>query len=204
MGWEADFLLYIQENIRSDLLNPFMTVFTHSGDYGIFMIVLATGLLIMPRTRKIGMIAGISIALESLLNNVLIKNIVARTRPYDDVDGLINLIERQPDYSFPSGHTGSAFAVMGAILVIAMLGLPVVAKTGELSHSKMSLTYKLVSVLAMMYAFILAFSRLYVGVHYPTDVIGGIILGMLTSFIAYMIFFAGFKFFAKRAEKKKN
>ena len=188
MGWEADLLLYIQNNIRSDLLNPFMTLLTHTGDYGVLMIALAIGLVIIPRTRRIGAIAGISLAIEALLNNLLIKNIVARTRPYDEIDGLVNLIERQKDFSFPSGHTGSAFAVMGAILFIAILGLPIAAKNGDLSRSKMSTAYKIVAVLAIIYAAALAFSRLYVGVHYPTDVLGGIILGLATSIIAYFIY----------------
>ena len=199
MGWEADFLLYIQDHIRSDLLNPFMTLFTHSGDYGIFLIVIAAGLLIIPRTRRTGIIAAVSIALESLLNNVLIKNIVARARPYETIDGLVNLIEKQPDYSFPSGHTGSAFAVMGAILVIALLGLPVIEKKGELTHLKMSVRYRIAAVIAIAYAALLAFSRLYVGVHYPTDVIGGIVLGIATSFIAYY----GYRFVIRKYAEKK-
>ncbi len=201
MGWEADFLLYIQENIRSDLLNPFMTVFTHSGDYGILVIALALVLIILPRTRRIGVIAAISIAIEALLNNVIIKNAVARTRPYEAIDGLVNIIEKQKDYSFPSGHTGSAFAVMGAILLIALLGLPVIAKTGKLSSSKMSLTFKLCAVLAIIYAALLGFSRLYVGVHYPTDVIGGIILGLGTSIAAYFIYMLAIKAWSQNANK---
>ena len=188
MGWEADLLLYIQNNIRSDLLNPFMTLLTHTGDYGALMIALAVVLVLIPRTRRIGVIAGISLAIEALLTNLLIKNIVARTRPYDEIDGLVNLIERQKDFSFPSGHTGSAFAVMGAILFIAILGLPIAAKNGDLSRSKMSTAYKIVAVLAIIYAAALAFSRLYVGVHYPTDVLGGIILGLATSIIAYFVY----------------
>lgn len=204
MGWEADFLLYIQENIRSDLLTPFMTVFTHSGDYGILVIALALALIIIPRTRHIGVISAISIAIEALLTNLIIKNAVARTRPYEAVDGLVNLIEKQKDYSFPSGHTGSAFAVMGAIFLIALLGLPVIAKTGELSNSKMSLTYKLCAVLAIIYAALLGFSRLYVGVHYPTDVIGGIILGFGTSIAAYFIYRIAIKAWSQRSGKNST
>ena len=201
MGWEAAFLLYIQENIRSDLLNPFMTVFTHSGDYGILVIALALVLIALPRTRRIGVIAAISIAIEALLNNVIIKNAVARTRPYEAINGLVNIIEKQKDYSFPSGHTGSAFAVMGAILLVALLGLPVIAKTGKLSSSKMSLTFKLCAVLAIVYAALLGFSRLYVGVHYPTDVIGGIILGLGTSIAAYFIYMLAIKAWSQKANK---
>ena len=188
MGWEADLLLYIQENIRSDLLNPVMTAITHSGDYGILMIVFLIVLVILPRTRRFGVIAAISLSIESLINNLLLKNIVARTRPYDEIDGLINMVGRQKDFSFPSGHTGSAFAVMGAILLIAIFGLPIVTKTGELSNAKTSTAYKIASVVAIIYAVFLGFSRLYVGVHYPTDVIGGIILGLATSVIAYFIY----------------
>ena len=203
MGWEADLLLYIQNNIRSDLLNPFMTLLTHTGDYGILVIVLAVVLVLIPRTRRIGVIAGISLAIEALLTNLLIKNIVARTRPYDEIDGLVNMIERQKDFSFPSGHTGSAFAVMGAILFIAILGLPIAAKNGDLSRSKMSTAYKIVAVLAIIYAAALAFSRLYVGVHYPTDVLGGIILGLATSIIAYFIYrFVIRKLALRKANKK--
>ena len=196
MGWEADILLYIQEHIRSDFFNPVMTVFTHTGDYGIFVMALAAVLLILPRTRKTGIIAATSIALEALLTNVLIKNLVARTRPYDAIEGLENLIEKQKDFSFPSGHTGSAFAVMGAIFLVAVLGLPAIAKTGEFKRIKTSRTFKI-------WAVILGFSRLYVGVHYPTDVIGGLLLGVATSFIAYFLFRAGLKiYFNKKAKKE--
>lgn len=188
MCWEADFLLYIQDHIRSDLWNPFMTFITHTGDHGLFMVVLVIGLMIIPISRKTGFIAAISLAIEAILNNLLIKNIVARTRPYEAIDGLVNLIEKQKDYSFPSGHTGATFAVMGVILFIAVMGIPVVKKSGELSRSKTKLPYKLCAVIATIYAVLIAFSRLYVGVHYPTDVIGGFILGTGTSIASYYIF----------------
>ena len=196
MDWEASFLLYIQEHIRTDFINPFMTALTHTGDYGIFLIALAVLLLIIPKTRRIGLIAGISIAIEALLTNVFIKNAVARTRPYEAIDGLVNLIEKQKDYSFPSGHSGAAFAVMGAIL-----GLPVAEKSGKITRSKMSTAYKIVAVIAIIYAIALAFSRLYVGVHYPTDVLGGILLGIATSFASYFIYRAILKVYA---QKKAN
>ena len=187
MSWDAGFLLYIQEYIRSDFLNPIMKVLTHSGDKGILLIVLILALLIIPRTRAIGIMSTISIAIEALLNNVLLKNIIARTRPYDEIEGLINLVGKQSDYSFPSGHTGAAFAVAGAMLVVALFGLPMIEKSGEISRKDPSLSFKLISVLLIMYATLLAFSRMYVGVHYPTDVLCGLLLGLGTSAMAYLI-----------------
>lgn len=188
MSWDAGFLLYIQEYIRSDFLNPIMKVLTHSGDKGILLIVLILAFLIIPRTRAIGIMSTISIVIEALLNNVLLKNLIARTRPYDEIEGLINLVGRQSDYSFPSGHTGAAFAVAGAMLVVALFGLPMIEKTGEFKREDPSLTFKLVSVILIMYATLLAFSRMYVGVHYPTDVLCGLLLGLGTSAVAYLIY----------------
>lgn len=204
MSWDAGFLLYIQEYIRSDFLNPIMKVLTHSGDKGILLIVLILALLIIPRTRAIGIMSTISIAIEALLNNVLLKNIIARTRPYDEIEGLINLVGKQSDYSFPSGHTGAAFAVAGAMLVVALFGLPMIEKSGEISRKDPSLSFKLISVLLIMYATLLAFSRMYVGVHYPTDVLCGLLLGLGTSAIAYLIYqMAIKKIHDKKAIKKE-
>ena len=188
MSWDAGFLLYIQEYIRSDFLDPIMKVLTHSGDKGILLIVLILAFLIIPRTRAIGIMSTISIAIEALLNNVLLKNLIARTRPYDEIEGLINLVGRQSDYSFPSGHTGAAFAVAGAMLVVALFGLPMIEKSGEFKREDPSLTFKLISVILIMYATLLAFSRMYVGVHYPTDVLCGLLLGLGTSAAAYLIY----------------
>ena len=199
MSWDAGFLLYIQEYIRSDFLNPIMKVLTHSGDKGILLIVLILAFLIIPRTRAIGIMSTISIAIEALLNNVLLKNLIARTRPYDEIEGLINLVGRQSDYSFPSGHTGAAFAVAGAMLVVALFGLPMIEKTGEFKREDLSLTFKLISVILIMYATLLAFSRMYVGVHYPTDVLCGLLLGLGTSAVAYLIYQVAIK---KIHEKK--
>ena len=188
MSWDAGFLLYIQEYIRLDFLNPIMKVLTHSGDKGILLIVLILAFLIIPRTRAIGIMSTISIVIEALLNNVLLKNLIARTRPYDEIEGLVNLVGKQSDYSFPSGHTGAAFAVAGAMLVVALFGLPMIEKTGEFKREDPSLTFKLISVILIMYATLLAFSRMYVGVHYPTDVLCGLLLGLGTSAVAYLIY----------------
>ena len=204
MGWDAGFLLYIQEYIRSDFLNPIMKVLTHSGDKGILLIVLILVLMIIPKTRAIGIMSTISIAIEALLNNVLLKNIIARTRPYDEIEGLVNLVGRQSDYSFPSGHTGAAFAVAGAMLVVALFGLPIIEKTGEIRREDASLTFKLVSVLLIMYATLLAFSRMYVGVHYPTDVLCGLLLGLGTSAMAYLIYQTAIKKIHDREAIKKE
>jgi undecaprenyl-diphosphatase len=201
MGWDAGFLLYIQEYIRSDYLNPIMKVLTHSGDKGILLIVLILALLFIPRTRAIGIMSTISIAIEALLNNVLLKNLIARTRPYDEIEGLVNLVGKQSDYSFPSGHTGAAFAVAGAMLVVALFGLPMIAKTGEFKREDPSLSFKLVSVLLIMYATLLAFSRMYVGVHYPTDVLCGLLLGLGTSAMAYLIYQVAIKKIHERKAK---
>lgn len=204
MGWDAGFLLYIQEYIRSDFLNPIMKVLTHSGDKGILLIVLILALLFIPRTRAIGIMSTISIAIEALLNNVLLKNLIARTRPYDEIEGLVNLVGKQSDYSFPSGHTGAAFAVAGAMLVVALFGLPMIAKTGEFKREDPSLSFKLVSVLLIMYATLLAFSRMYVGVHYPTDVLCGLLLGLGTSAVAYLIYQVAIKKIHERKAKVKE
>ena len=201
MGWDAGILLYIQEYIRSDYLNPIMKVLTHSGDKGILLIVLILALLFIPRTRAIGIMSTISIAIEALLNNVLLKNLIARTRPYDEIEGLVNLVGKQSDYSFPSGHTGAAFAVAGAMLVVALFGLPMIAKTGEFKREDPSLSFKLVSVLLIMYATLLAFSRMYVGVHYPTDVLCGLLLGLGTSAMAYLIYQVAIKKIHERKAK---
>ena len=204
MSWDAGFLLYIQEYIRSDFLNPIMKVLTHSGDKGILLIVLILAFLIIPRTRAIGIMSTISIVIEALLNNVLLKNLIARTRPYDEIEGLVNLVGKQSDYSFPSGHTGAAFAVAGAMLVVALFGLPMIEKTGEFKREDPSLTFKLISVILIMYATLLAFSRMYVGVHYPTDVLCGLLLGLGTSAVAYLIYQVAIKKIHERKAKVKE
>ena len=202
MGWDAGFLLYLQENIRSDVLNPVMKFITHTGDKGIALIALVIILLLIPKMRQVGIIAAVSIAFEAIITNLFIKNIVARTRPYDSVDGLVCLIGKQKDYSFPSGHSGAAFAVAGVLIVIALLGLPAMAEEGKITRTKMTLAYKLFAVLMIIYAVVLAFSRMYVGVHYPTDILGGTLLGVATSFIAYFAYHVTIRKISVRKTRK--
>ena len=204
MDPDSGILIFIQENIRSDLLTPFMTFITHTCDYGLIWIIISIFLLLIPKSRRIGIIAGSSIALEALITNLIIKNYVARTRPYEVIDGLINLIEKQKDYSFPSGHSGASFAVAGVLIMVALLGLPAAEAKGRLSRSKTSSGYKIFAALMLLYATIIAFSRLYVGVHYPTDVLGGVLLGIGTSILAYFVYQQIIKTVSKRKAEKEE
>lgn len=162
IDWEGPVLLWIQEHMRNDFLTPVLTFLTHLGDHGYFWIALTILFLLLKKTRKVGGLMTCSLLLNTLVNNVLLKNLVARTRPYEVVDGLHRIIEAQSDYSFPSGHTGVICGGRRRISHVSEeIGVPVLA-----------------------FAFVIAFSRLYVGVHFPTDVLGGALIGAV---IAYLV-----------------
>ena len=171
MPWDGQFLLFLQDNVRNDVLTPIMTVITRLGDKGIFWILTAVILLCFKKTRPLGIMAGMALACSVIINNAILKNLVARPRPYlpENVggQGLKLLIEEQHDWSFPSGHSGASFAAAVVYLVKGpkKLGIP-----------------------SIILAALIAFSRLYVGVHYPTDVICGIITGTFCAIISVMIF----------------
>ncbi len=160
---DGNVLLYIQEYIRQDWMTPFWKFITSLGNSGWFWIALSILLIIPKSTRKVGITALLSLIIGALITNVALKNLVARTRPYEVVDGLKLIIERQHDYSFPSGHTCASFA---AALVFYRMG------TGKWG------------IPAVILASLIAFSRLYVGVHYPSDVLGGLLIGIFAAWAA--------------------
>ena len=164
VAMEADILLWIQNNIRNDVLTPIFKFITTLGNAGVIWIVLSVGLLIPKKTRRVGALALVSLVFSALIDNVILKNVVARTRPYDVIEGLTSLVGAQKDYSFPSGHTGSAFAAA----VVMFLGLP-----------------KKCGIPILVLACLMGLSRLYVGVHYPSDVLGGALIGTGIALFTY-------------------
>lgn len=156
LEWDASVLLWIQENMRTDLMTTIMKGITRLGNNGCLWIVLTILFLALGKTRKVGITSALALIITFVTVNLGIKNIVARTRPYEVIEGLTNLVEKQHDFSFPSGHAAHAFAV-GVVILILMprkIGVPIIV----------------ISIL-------MAYSRLYIGVHYPTDVIAGALLG---------------------------
>ncbi len=160
---DGNILLWIQEYIRQDWMKGFWKGITMLGDSGWFWIALSLLLMVPRQTRWIGITSLAAIVIGALITNVTLKNLVARTRPYEVVEGLVLLIEKQRDYSFPSGHTCASFAAAGVYwrMLPKKFGIPLV-------------------ILAAM----IAFSRLYVGVHYPTDVLAGLLIGLFAAWAA--------------------
>lgn len=165
MGIEIQILDVLQK-IHTPVLDKCMIAVTSLGNAGIIWIILALALLIYPKTRKTGIIMAAALIVDVILCNGILKNLVARTRPFD-VNTLANVIVPKPhDYSFPSGHTAASFAAVTALYLAG-------EKRG----------WKIAGILAVL----IAFSRLYLYVHYPTDVLGGIVFGILSGVIGYYI-----------------
>lgn len=166
LSLETDFLLWIQNHVRQEWMNPIWIGITKLGDGGLVWITGSLLLLIPKKTRKVGVCSLIALAGSLLVNNVILKNLVARTRPYDVIEGLHSLIGKQNDFSFPSGHTGSSFAAA----TVMFCGLK-----------------KRYGSFAMILAALIGFSRMYVGVHYPSDVIGGALIGAVIGYMVYTV-----------------
>lgn len=164
--WEEQLLMFLQNSVRGPVLDTIMQFITSLGDGGFLAIAACLVLLLVPHWRKVGLTASLSLALDYVFLNLILKNVIARVRPYVLLEGL-QLITKEPsDYSFPSGHTGSAFAV-ASVLFLCMprkVGIP-----------------------AVILAALIAFSRLYLGAYFPTDVMGGAVIGCLTGVIAWKL-----------------
>ena len=175
---EAEILLWIQNCVRADWLTPLVKCITYLGNAGFIWILLSLMLLLIPRQRRLGCMCASALVFDLLSVNLLVKNLFARTRPYEVIEGLTNLIGKQSDFSFPSGHTAASFAVATVLVMRAP---------------------KKLSIPAAVLAVIISLSRLYVGVHYPTDVLGGVFIGILCGVAA--VFFVEWR--EKKIAKKR-
>lgn len=155
MDWEISVLDWIQK-LHTPLGDALMSFFSRLGDAGLIWIVLAAVLLLIPKCRKAGFAVTAALLIDLIVCNGILKPVVARVRPYD-VNTAISLIIAKPtDYSFPSGHTAAAFAAVSALLCAkSRLWIP-----------------------AGILAVLIAFSRMYLYVHYPTDILGGVFVGI--------------------------
>ena len=156
----------MQESLRNDLLTPIFIFITNLGNSGRIWILISALLTIPKKTRRVGILALCALGLSVIIDNMILKNLIARSRPFDVIEGLSCLIQKPHDYSFPSGHTGSSFAAA----VVLFMGL----------EKKYSFT-------AVVLAALIGFSRIYVGVHYPSDVLCGAIIGSLIAVVVYTI-----------------
>lgn len=156
--WDGELLLRLQELTQSKALDFFFIRFTALGDFGIIWILTGLVLLFFKQTRRSGVLMLVSLLLTHLLNNLFLKELINRPRPYESLMGVRHLIAEHHESSFPSGHASTAFG-SGFVLVLR-----------EKNFLRPT---------ALVLAVLLAFSRLYVGMHYPLDVLVGSAVGIL-------------------------
>ena len=161
-------LIFIQENLRFDWLTDVNIAVTHLGDHGKLWIVLCLVLLLFKRTRKAGICGLLSLLINLLITNATLKPLVARVRPYEQFQDLVRLIGKQRDFSFPSGHTSSSFAAAWAIFTMY----------------RTEKTPRVLGIASMILAIWIGWTRLYVGVHFPTDVFAGAAIGIFSAWAA--------------------
>lgn len=178
--FEIRILDWIQQGLKCDFLDFFMPIITRFADSGMGWIVLALVLLCFKKTRKTGVSMAVALIFGLVVGNLVLKNVFARIRPYNVNTDVLLLIERLSDFSFPSGHTRCSFECATVIF----------------ANSKRwgAATY--------VFASLVAFSRLYLYVHYPTDILGGIALGIVSGIISVFIVKKADEYFQNRKLKK--
>lgn len=153
--FDISVLRYLSNIAEPTFVTPLMRFITSLGDAGFIWLLIAAICLIKRKTRPCGFAMLMAIAISGVIGNLGLKPLVARPRPFSTYSDLIPLIASPKDFSFPSGHTLASFA--GAVSLFCY--------------------YRKTGVAALFLAFAIGFSRMYVGVHYPSDVLVGAILG---------------------------
>ena len=153
-------------------MTPIMEFISLLGKGGIALIIFSLILILIRGTRRYGSAMLIGLAVGAIAVNLWLKVVIARPRPYADVNGIYYPLwqmlgsHTESDYSFPSGHTNAAFASMVPLFILGN---------------------KRWSWLALLFAFLMGVSRIFLVVHYPSDVLGGIITGTIAGLLGVLI-----------------
>lgn len=162
---DFNLLSQIYKITHNGVFDKIMPSISSLGNIGIIWIVISIFLLFNKEYRKVGILCLVALVLTAIVGEVILKNFIGRLRPFNEVPTMQLLITKPLSYSFPSGHTASSFAAAFIISSqIKKLAIPVYA-------------------LAMT----IAFSRMYLFVHYPSDIIGGILLGIICAKIVLLV-----------------
>lgn len=157
-------LLWVQEVLRVPVLNAFFSAFTQLGNYELVWIALSVLFLLRPETRKSGLWALVALLLGALITNLALKHLVGRSRPWLVWEELTPLVWEKDPNSFPSAHTCAAFAAGGTW-----------ARYTKKRWLKM---------ICIGQAVLIGFSRMYVGVHFLSDVLAGGAVGLFCAWLA--------------------
>ncbi len=181
INFDITVLNFIYDNLRCAFLDFIMPIITLFGESGIFFICIAVALLIFKKTRKTGAMLGLSLIIGLIVCNLTLKPIVARPRPYT-LREVEMLVDGLSDFSFPSGHTVAAFEAASVLMM---------------RNRKVGIPFLVLAIL-------IAFSRLYLYVHFPTDVIVGAFIGAVSGFIAVKAVDALWDRISKKISSKKE
>lgn len=158
MSWEFSFLYALQE-LHTPILDKMMLFITSLGDDGILWIAIGVICLFFKKHRKMGLQLLLSMLCTFIIGNLILKNVFARPRPCDIDTAVTLLLSRPHGHSFPSGHSiNSMVAAVALFLNNKKIGIP-----------------------AVIIATLIGFSRMYLFVHFPTDVLGGFAIAILVA-----------------------
>lgn len=181
MEMELRILDFIQ-SLRTPFGDVAMPFISKLGDTGMIWIILALILLILPKTRKYGIVVAAALIADVILCDGVLKHLFRRIRPCDVNMAVQLLIPRPKDFSFPSGHTACSAAASTALFLVREKGNP--AGSGQ---DMMDKVMGKLWIPAWILAVIIMFSRMYLYVHYPTDILGGIAVGLAAGYIGYRV-----------------
>lgn len=181
MEIELRILDFIQ-SLRTPFGDVAMPFISKLGDTGMIWIILALILLILPKTRKYGIVVAAALIADVILCDGILKHLFRRIRPCDINMTIQLLIPRPKDFSFPSGHSACSVAASTALFLAR--------GKGNAAGSGQDVTDRVMGKLwipAWILAVIIMFSRMYLYVHYPTDILGGIAVGLAAGYIGYRV-----------------
>jgi len=174
LGFDESIMVAVHQLylIAGKFFTPFMELISFFGDGGICLIAVAVVLIIFKKTRRFGTAMLLGLAIGALFTNLWLKVVIARPRPYTNAGTVFEQLwmvmgqHVESDKSFPSGHTTAAFAAMVPLFI--------------LGNKKISWT-------ALVFGVLMGISRIYLAVHYPSDVLGGIVVGSSAGIVGTVI-----------------
>lgn len=202
--FDGELLIGIQNALYADWLTPIMKGITMFGEGGIFLIAVCLLLMAFKKTRRLGIICALSLLLTYICCNLILKPAVNRTRPWITFSAVNAMLPPPGDASFPSGHSANSMGLAWALFINS---LPVRKKVTDSDGSTVRTlrdydsipclgwkgtgaspqTVHRWGIFAVVFACLIGLSRLYLGMHYPSDVICGLLLGMICATIIHAI-----------------